>query len=177
MPAISEAGGLSGLSSHIKPLLNRLRSRLTVRNPLLEDIRSEYGQIFDIVKVISGQVAEKFHLPPVDDDENGFITLYFARYMEQNPQKVRTLIICTTGLGTSELLRAKASRFFPELDIIGTAATCDINADYLQEKQVDLILTTVRAEKEWPVPVVLVNILFIERDKENVRAALKAMGR
>lgn len=177
MPAISETGGLSGLSSHIKPLLNRLRSRLTVRNPLLEDIRSEYGQIFDIVKVISGQVAEKFHLPPVDDDENGFITLYFARYMEQNPQKVRTLIICTTGLGTSELLRTKVNRFFPELDIIGTAATCDINAAYLQEKQVDLILTTVRAERDWPVPVVLVNILFIERDKENVRAALKAMRR
>ena len=170
-----DVGDLNGLSSHIKPLLNRLRSKLTVKNPLLDDIKQEYSQIFAIVQEISSQAAEKFALPQIDEDENGFITLYFARYMEQNPHKSRVLIICTTGMGTSELLKTKVQRFFPEIEVIGTAATSTINSQFLLEKQPDLILTTVRTEADWGIPVVLVNTLFIERDKQNVRKALKAL--
>lgn len=175
LPFTVEVGDLNGLSSHIKPLLNRLRSKLTVKNPLLEDIKQEYSQIFAIVQEISSQAAEKFALPQIDEDENGFITLYFARYMEQNPHKSRVLIICTTGMGTSELLKTKVQRFFPEIEVIGTAATSTINSQFLLEKQPDLILTTVRTEADWGIPVVLVNTLFIERDKQNVRKALKAL--
>ena len=169
------AGDLPGLASHIKPLLNRLRTGLTVKNPLLEDICQEYGDTFEIVREISQQASARFNLPEIDDDENGFITLYFARYLEQNPHKVRTLIICTTGLGTSELLKTKVARFFPEMEVIGTAATGSITKERIQAEQVDMILTTVGLTQDWGVPVVLVNTLFIDRDKQNVRKALKAL--
>lgn len=175
LPMSIEVGDLNGLASHIKPLLNRLRSQLTVKNPLLDDIRHEYSKVFAIVREISNQAAEKFALPQIDDDENGFITLYFARYMEQNPHKSRVLIICTTGLGTSELLRTKVQRFFPEIEIVGTAATSAINSQYILEQQIDLILTTIKTEEDGGVPAVLVNTLFIERDKQNVRKALKSL--
>lgn len=173
LPMTVEVGDLNGLASHIKPLLSRLRSQLTVKNPLLDDIRQEYSDVFAVVREISNQAAERFALPRIDDDENGFITLYFARYMEQNPHKSRVLIICTTGLGTSELLRTKVQRFFPEIEVVGTAATSAINSQYLCTQQIDLILTTVKTDEDWGVPVVLVNTLFIERDKQNVRKALK----
>lgn len=163
------------LSSHIRPLLNRLHSGLTVKNPLLDDICQEYAQVFNIVREISTKASAEFHLPVIDDDEVGFITLYFARYLEQHPQRVRTLIVCTTGLGTSELLRTKVGRFFPELDVVDTASTRAVTPAYLAEHQIDLILTTVKPAQAWGVRTILVNTLFIERDKQNVRQVLKEL--
>lgn len=165
-----------GLLSHVRPLLNRLRTGLTVKNPLLDDIVHEYHKVFAVTKRIVAKTAERFDLPDVDEDEAGFITLYFARYLEQNPVKIKTLIVCTTGLGTSELLRAKVSRFFPEIEVIGTASTKVLDEQYLAVHNIDLILTTVNLQQDLSVRVVLVNTLFIERDKEKVRQALTELA-
>ncbi|SHK61403.1 Transcriptional antiterminator [Selenomonas ruminantium] len=161
------------LISHIAPMLHRLRHGLIVSNPLLDDIQQEYADIYHAIRVISTQAAQTFALPSINDDEAGFITLYFARYMESNPRRLRVLIICTTGLGTSELLRTKVSRFFPELDIVGTASLKTVTPAYLAEKNIDFILTTVKLQEKFPLPTLLVNTLFIERDKENLRQIIQ----
>lgn len=161
------------LANHIAPLLHRLQHGLIVTNPLLDEIRQEYGHIFHVIQSISQLTCEKFALAPISDDENGFITLYFARYLEQNPQNIRLLIICTTGLGTSELLRAKVKRFFPDLDIVGTASVKSVTPAFLSETRIDIILTTVKLPITYPVPTLLVSSLFIERDKENLRQLLR----
>ncbi len=161
------------LASHIAPLLHRLQHGLLVTNPLLEDIRQEYSHIFQTIQEISSAICKNFSLPPISDDENGFITLYFARYLEQNPQNVRLLIICTTGLGTSELLRAKVKRFFPDLDIVGTASLKTVTPAFLAEARIDIILSTVKLPSAYPIPTLLVSSLFIERDKENLRQLLQ----
>lgn len=154
-------------------MLNRMQSGLTVKNPLLDDIRQEYGFIYQIIRKISSQLPYKFHLPTIDDDEASFITLYFARYIEQHPHPIRALLICTTGMGTSELLRTKVKRFFPEIYIVGTASNRSVTPEYLTKHRVELILTTVKLPMRWSVPTILVNTLFIDRDKQNVRQVLE----
>lgn len=161
------------LASHIKPMLNRLRSNIAVKNVLIDDIRKEYGEFFQMLRKIADEAQACYELQFIDDDEVGFITLYFARYMEQNPCKIRTLILCTTGMGTSELLHAKVMKFFPEIDVLATAAIKKVSKEYLKENRIDLILTTVKLETDWMVPVVLVNTLFIEKDQDKVRNAIK----
>lgn len=160
------------LASHISPMLHRLTTKVSVVNPLLDDIQQEYREIYQLIREISNQLPDKFDLPIINDDEAGFITLYFARYMEEHPRKIRVVIVCTTGLGTSELLRTKVERFFPELDIIGTASLRSLTPEWITEKRIDLILTTIRPPAEWPIPSVLVNTLFIDRDRQNVRNML-----
>ncbi|WP_110953764.1 BglG family transcription antiterminator [Anaerosinus massiliensis] len=163
------------LASHIKPMLNRLKSGLIVKNGLLDNIRQEYNHLFTIVRQVSDAVPVKFSLPKIDDDEAGFITLYFARYMELHPRQVRVFIVCTTGMGTSELLKVKIQRFFPEIDVIATLSAKTVTKAYLEEQKIDLVLTTIKIEDGWSVPVVLVNTLFIEKDKEKVRHILKEL--
>lgn len=160
------------LASHISPMLHRLATKVSVVNPMLDDIQQEYQEIYQFIREISDQLPNKFGLAIINDDEVGFITLYFARYMEEHPRKIRIVIVCTTGLGTSELLRTKVERFFPELDIIGTASLRSLTPEWITEKRIDLILTTIQPPEEWPVPSVLVNTLFISRDRQNVRNML-----
>ena len=46
--------------------------------------------------------------------------------IETNQLPIRTLIMCTTGIGTSELLRVKVEKKFPELQIVEIIATRNI---------------------------------------------------
>lgn len=161
------------LASHIKPMLNRLKSNITIKNHLIEDIKLEYGKLFDIVLKISKKVSKKYQLQPIVEDEVGFITLYFARYIEQHPEKIKALILCTTGMGTSELLKVKIMKFFPEVDIQATASIKECSTELLKDSSVDLILTTVKVQSNLQIPTVLVNTLFIEKDQENVRSVIK----
>lgn len=161
------------LASHIKPMLNRLKSNITITNRLIEDIKREYGKLFDIVSKISQEVSKNYQLPTIIEDEVGFITLYFARYIEQHPEKIKALILCTTGMGTSELLKVKIKKFFPEIDIQATASVKECSTEFLENTSVDLILTTVKIQDDLQIPIVLVNTLFIEKDQDNVRKVIK----
>ncbi|MBU5582280.1 PRD domain-containing protein, partial [Enterococcus sp. S181_ASV_20] len=90
------------LANHIKPMLNRLEHGIHVKNSLLDQIKMTYESIFSDVSDVSDEVSQHFELPKINEDENGFITLYFARIIETNQLPIRTVIMCTTGVGTSE---------------------------------------------------------------------------
>lgn len=106
------------LANHIKPMLNRLKNHIHVKNGLLEQIQLTYEEIYKNVSVVSKDVSKKYQLPLINQDEIGFITLYFARMLETQQLPIQTLIMCTTGIGTSELLRAKINKKFPELAVV-----------------------------------------------------------
>ena len=85
------------LANHIKPLVNRLRHQIRVKNSLLDQIQLTYETIFNTVAEVSKQVSQTFQLPTITPDEIGFITLYFARIIETHQFPIQTLIMCTTG--------------------------------------------------------------------------------
>ncbi|MGD1370479.1 PRD domain-containing protein, partial [Enterococcus faecium] len=94
------------LANHIKPMINRLKNRIHVKNGLLDQIQLTYEKIYNSVSEVSKEVSQHFKLPLINADEIGFITLYFARMLETQQLPIQTLIMCTTGIGTSELLKA-----------------------------------------------------------------------
>lgn len=160
------------LASHMKPMINRLKNNILVKNSLIDDIKLEYGSIFEIIKSISDEVYKKYN-KLILEDEIGFITVYFARYIEQNPKKIRTLLLCTTGMGTSELLKVKVTKLFPEIEVISIAAIKQCSEEFLKKNSVDLILTTVKLEENFDIPLVLVNTMFIKKDQENVKKEIR----
>ncbi|WP_211516933.1 BglG family transcription antiterminator [Fictibacillus solisalsi] len=142
------------LANHIKPMLNRLGHKIRIKNSLLSQIKVTYEEVFLGVTNVSEWISETFNLPAINDDENGFITLYFAKAIEtgQYHRPIKTLIMCTTGIGTSELLKAKVSKKFPELEIVDIVASR--NTNLLKEKYSDaeLILSTVHIKEEVAIP-------------------------
>lgn len=161
------------LSQHIKPLVNRLKNSITVKNGLLTAIKEEYAPIFDKVAKVSALASEKFQLPAINDDEIGFIVLYFARAQEQNPAKVKTIIMCTTGVGTSELLKVKVAKKFSDIEIVAVASSRDIRQLLIDNPDVGLILTTVHIDIQDDVPIVLVSGMFTAVDAQRVRAKVE----
>ena len=113
-------------------------------------------------------------LAPISDDEIGFITIYFAKYVEIFEEQLNILIMCTTGIGTSELLAVKVSKELPELNIVGVTSNTNIKK-YLtsNEKRIDFIITTVPLREKLDIPIVLVSALFTKQDKKNVQLVIK----
>jgi activator of the mannose operon (transcriptional antiterminator) len=161
------------LANHIKPMLNRLAHKIRVKNNLLEQIKLTYDALFNQVAAVSKQVSAKYALPEINEDENGFITLYFARLLEMHQVPIRTLIMCTTGVGTSELLRVKISKKFPELEVVAVIANRNIKESLKKYSNIELILTTIHLAEQLAVKSLLVNVMFTMDDQQRLQRKIE----
>lgn len=163
------------LYQHIKPMVNRLKNGINIRNKLIDSIKSEYPQIYNEVELVSKLVSEKYELPKISDDENGFITLYFARMLEQSGKKIKTLITCTTGVGTSELLKVKVNKKFPNIDVIEVVSLREVESSINKHNDIDLIITTINLAEPLHIPVVVVSAMFTNVDQKRVAEKLEVI--
>nr|WP_275579564.1 PRD domain-containing protein [Jeotgalibacillus terrae] len=163
------------LANHIKPMLNRLEHKIRVTNSLLSQIKVTYDELFLNVAIVSALISETFNLPAINEDENGFITLYFAKMIEtsQHQRPIKTLIMCTTGIGTSELLKAKASKKFPELDIVDLVASRNVQKFEEKYPDVELILSTIQVQGDQSSKSLLVSAMFTVDDQKRLQRKIE----
>lgn len=161
------------LANHIKPMLNRLKNKIRVKNGLLQQIQLTYETIFHFVSEVALEVIEKFDLPKINHDEIGFITLYFARMIETHQLPIQTLIMCTTGVGTSELLKAKVVKKFPELKVVDVIATKNYQLALKKTPGIELILTTIGIKDLLPVNSLLVSAMLTVDDQARIQKKIE----
>ncbi|MFT9008791.1 MAG: PRD domain-containing protein [Bifidobacterium sp.] len=162
----------TNLAKHIRPLLNRLNNSISVSNNLLEQIRFEYPSLFDAVKEACASVSEQFHLNRINDEEIGFITVYFAQSLESNYQ-LNILLVCTTGLGTSQLLQSKIQRRFSGLHVVETVALRDLEAELQRHEDVELVVSTIELTSKIRVPSLVVSAMLTLSDQERLESAVE----
>ncbi|WEV36273.1 PRD domain-containing protein [Lactobacillus sp. ESL0677] len=154
------------LEKHIQPLVNRLTRNIHINNNLLEQIKMEYKNLFLIIFAASKKVFAKYGLNNIDENEIGYITLYFAQALEENPLTLKIIIMCATGIGTSELLRIKVKKAFPNLDILDVTSSNNYKYDF---SKVDLLISTVKVSDKIKIPKVIVSALFTKKDQRIVQ--------
>lgn len=162
---------INKLEKHVRPLLNRLKNNIKINNNLLEQIKLEYGDILEGVVHGTNYIQKKFHLRNIDENEAGYITLYFAQDIEENRKKISVLIMCATGIGTSQLLKTKIRNSFPDIEIINVIGTNELS-DYDISK-IDLVISTIEPNRRTSIPIVLVSSLFTNKDKALVHKKIK----
>lgn len=164
------------LISHIAPLLYRLKNEIVIKNELLKDIRLEYQSMFQFVSQVSRKAEQTFQLSTISDDEIGFLVLYFVRYKEIQKRKKRILIMCSSGVGTSELLKVKVRKAFPDLEIVDVLSSKKFSKNLEQYEDIDLILTTIHFTSPTTIPTILVNSVFTKQDEERTKKILGGMS-
>lgn len=175
--SIRESDIENELLGHIKPMLNRVSNHINIRNKLLQDIKIEYADTFENVKTATNKIFKELYHQKLSDDEIGFLTLYFAKYIEQHPRKINVLIMCASGVGTSELLKVKVKRYFPQLNIIDVVSLRQYENNQKElNRVIDLIITTIGyKDKNDEKPVILVNAMFTPNDQTRVEKLLKEL--
>lgn len=161
------------LLSHITPLLYRLRNEIFIRNNLLKDIKLEYPEMFQLVAQVAKTAEGRFHLAEISEDEIGFLVLYFVKYKEMKKSQKKVIIMCSSGVGTSELLRVKVQKAFPEVEIVDVLSSRKFMKDMTNYSDIDLILTTIHLKNDLGIPSLLVNAVFTKQDEERTKNMLQ----
>ena len=165
-----------GIIEHLKPTIYRLSHDLTLKNPLLQEIKSTYRKLFEAVKTGLKSV-ENFTGKKLSDEEVGYFTMHFGaaleRIKDKTSSKQNVLVVCATGMGTAEMLSSRIQSVF-DVNIVGTIAKHQVK-NMLNENKVDLIVTSVPID-EVGVTCVEVNPLLTEKDIEKLNHYIKRQG-
>lgn len=161
-----------GLLNHIRlTYILSLKKKYTP-NPLRDSIQDEYGEIYSHVlnamPVLENGLNTKFGM-----DEASFLTLFFAAALERRRQQVpnvyRVIIVCSSGISTSLLVKAKIETLF-NLKIIGIFSSAGAMSR-INEGDIDLVISTVPFTSSL-CRVVVVSPLLTNDDIANISALL-----
>ncbi|AEE92373.1 Transcriptional antiterminator, BglG [Tepidanaerobacter acetatoxydans Re1] len=152
---------------HVRPMLNRAKYNIQIKNPLLDDFLREFEEEFFIVKVGCFLLCNRYGVNMINDHEVAYILSYFISENEKMASaiKVRTVVICHSGYGTSRLLAARLAKTFSNIEISGIISSNAINSADLEK--VDLIVSTVDLDTD--KPYLIISAFLNEIDKENVK--------
>lgn len=154
-----------GLCLHLKPAINRYKYDLTIKNPLLAEIKKNYQMSFDAA-VIMGKFLSKHKKMNINEDEIGYLALHIGAALERKKAKgqvKRCLIVCATGVASAQLLYHKLqSTFGNRLDIIGTTNMFSI--DNYDLSSLDFIVSTIPIKRELTIPVIDVHTILRDED-------------
>lgn len=153
---------LTGLILHLRPTINRLKYGLTLRNPILNEIQENYPEIYGVAWMTS-IVFEKYVGTRVNEEEIGYIALHIGAAVERAKKPFRALVVCTSGIGTSQLLAARLGRCFREIEIKDVLSVATINQSIMDD--IDFIISTVSIhESEVNKPVIQITPLLLKND-------------
>lgn len=165
-----------GLTIHLKPVINRMKYQLRYNNPLKKEIQNQYPDIVETVKN-SVTVLEKGFKVELDMDEITYLALHIGSAIDRNFEKTRyalkVIIVCASGVGTSQLLKGKIENYYPELKVYDTFSVYDIEDNYFEEHGINLAITTIPIS-DFPIPVIHVTPFLNRNDRKKLNEHLIA---
>lgn len=159
-----------GLVVHVRPLMNRLHYQINIRNPLLEDIKNELADVYHLTRIAIENVFVSGTQQSVSDDEVGYLTVHFQAAIERQITHKRVLLVCSTGIGTSHLLKSRILRAFPDWEIVAAIPASNLHAAN-QQMAPDLVISTVHVP-QIDTPVVYVTAFLNDADLQRITEKL-----
>ncbi len=154
---------------HMIPMIHRLKYKIMLKNPMLDEIKSEYRMMFELTWLVLDPFVKELGLK-MTEDEVGFLMLYFQNALEKQKKSKRIVVVCLNGLATSTFIANKIRRILPPLDIIELASLDDIN--HFEYSNIDFIVSTVPLEIQ-DVTVVIVSMLLNANDLRKIEEVYK----
>jgi transcriptional antiterminator len=165
---------IDGLCNHIGPAISRMKMNVHIENHNVEMLKKNYSNVFEAVRIASKILKTEIGIDSICDEELGFIALHFCASAEKKNSeggKVTVLVACPNGIGTSHMLAVHLQKIFPEIMIRKVIAASDIDSEFLVNEGIQLIVSTVHMEIDFPH--VCVNPVLMENDRITIRNAIK----
>lgn len=164
---------IEGFVTHLRPTLIRLDRSLPIYNPLLDTIKTQYKELYELT-VHAAKHIEKIANVSISEAEIAFMTMHVGASLERRRSEARqtrlhTGVVCASGIGVSALLSARLQYVFGSRLILET-----LSLEQYKERseQFDLIISTFDlAEKE--TKIVKVNPLLSQQDIDRIRDVIE----
>ncbi|WP_110955644.1 BglG family transcription antiterminator [Anaerosinus massiliensis] len=132
------------LALHLQPAVERAKYGMELINPLLPQIREQYGNLFMIALRAVGEIEQSLGIK-MSDDEIGYLTIHLGGAIER--KKIRTskslqvLLVCGNGVGTANLLAITLKNKMSYLNIKKIISVYEIKEEELDD--IDIVISTI----------------------------------
>ncbi len=160
----------TSLLTHIKPAIHRIKYDMIQANPLKQEVYKRYPQVVDAIsKHIS--TIEKDTAISFNEDELTFIAIHFASSMERGATNkqlmIKVVLLCGSGIGTSQLLKSKLNHLYPEFNIWDAYSIYQLDEKQLIQNNIDYVISTVPCDIS-VVPVINVDSFINEQSRQKL---------
>lgn len=167
---------IEGLITHLMTLQVRLESRITLNNPLVDEIKQNYSDIFFLTREILANL-DMFIEWSISDDEIAYVSLHFLAAMERSKEstKFNILAICATGFGAAQMLRNRLeTEFGNRVEVVDVIGYYELNQEKL--RGIDFIVSAVDLSNLYfQIPVFKVSVFLKSDEMEMIRKAMDQM--
>jgi mannitol operon transcriptional antiterminator len=155
-----------GLVMHLKPAIYRMNQKMGISNPLLDRIKRDYAELFSNVKQAVEQVFHEFSVP---DEEIGYLVMHFGAAILGNKDIIhlKTLVICSSGLGTSKMLATRLQQEFPELQQVQNVSVMEFKK--MKTAGYQLIISTIPIP-DYDLEYILVSPILTKDEIDKIRS-------
>lgn len=158
-----------GLLLHMKPMLNRLKYDIQIKNPLFKEIEERFTEILGLCRLSIEIMSEYYNLSNISMDEISYLATYFQAALENSTSEKRVLVVCHSGYGTSQLLATRLKKAFPQWTIVDVVSVHMLKN--MDMSDIDFIVSTVDVDIKDKMHIV-VSALLMESDIKNIKNTL-----
>lgn len=167
---LSQDGELrTALALHVQPLISRLEYGLKQDNPILWEIKRDMNPGYELALCAAEIIAKNFNLT-VNEDEAGYLALHFTVALDrrhENATQKKIVVVCASGRGIAKIIQHRLiNRFGFKADNL--IITSSLLLEELDFADVLCILTTIPLQKDYAVPMVLVDLTMNEQSLNRV---------
>ncbi|GGA92475.1 BglG family transcription antiterminator [Ornithinibacillus halotolerans] len=134
------------LYNHLVPAFFRISFGIPLVNPLKERIKEEYRDLFEFVHQALAPLT-MWTGRNISEEEIGYFTIHFGGHLNEDKRKrtqtLRALIVCSSGISSSMMLKAQLRQMFPDMEFLSIHSIHEL-AD-VSPKRYDMIFSTVEA--------------------------------
>ncbi len=162
------------LALHMQPMLLRLKYNLNNENQLVQQIKGELNNGFELALCAKEVIMKRYQLI-LNDEETGFLALYFALSLEKQAERKehkKVAVICASGRGTAQIIKYKLMKNyqFKEEDIFLASI---FQIDELNEDQFSCIFSTIPILEKTKLPIVLIDLTLSENSSVKISNFIK----
>lgn len=168
---------IDGLMIHFIPLLTRLQNNSSIENPLLEEIKSQYPDLYELTVNYFSKMPI-FSSYRMTEGEWAYLAIHITAAVERyfNDQKTHVLVICATGLGSSQMIKNRLEREFGSRILIEKVISYYEIAEQ-DLSQIDLVISSINLGNiVLNAPIVNVSVFLGEEDIKKINHEISTKG-
>ena len=167
---------IESLITHLMTLQVRLASHINLSNPLVDEVKQNYSDVFFMTKEILANM-EAFSQATISDDEIVYVCLHFLAAIERRKEnhKFSVLAICATGFGAAQMLKNRLeSELGNRIEVVDVIGYYELNQEKIDG--IDFIVSAVDLSNLYfQIPVFMVSVFLKSEEISQIRHAMNQM--
>ena len=144
-------------------------------NPLIDEIKENYTDLFKITELCCKKLVDKFPYL-FFESEITYLTMHFGAFMKNAKKKVtyaNVLITCLNVTTSSRLLLTEIENQFDNIVVIETIKPNEVNS-YCEKTKIDFVISTINFTCKYPL--ILVHPILTSEDKANIASLMMILN-